>query len=185
MEDQKIQDAVRLAKKNDQRSFVFLFDTYWSYLFGYLCKKNNNPILAEELALKTLAKAFDKIDTYKPEYAFKTWLISISKNLQIDQARSDQIKENFQLTVIEKNQLSNVADENPSPEDQLIRNQNLNELLSKIKHLQPAYATVLRLRFFEEMSYKEIAQKTKTPINTVKVTLLRAKKILAEKIKNK
>lgn len=185
MDDQKIQNAVRLAKKNDQRAFVFLFDTHWSYLFGYLRKQNNNPILAEELALKTLAKAFDKIDTYKSEYAFKTWLVSISKNLQIDQARSDQIKENFQLTSIGKNQLSNLADENPSPEDQLIRNQNLNELLSKIKHLQPVYATVLRLRFFEEMSYKEIAQKTKTPLNTVKVTLLRAKKLLAEKIRNK
>ena len=182
MDDQKIQDAVRLAKENDQRAFVFLYDTYWTYLFGYLRKKINNPLLAEELALKTLARAFDKIDTYNPEYAFKTWLVSISKNLQIDQARSDQIKENIHLTSIEKNQLSNVADENPSPEDQLIRNQNLNELLSKIKQLQTVYATVLRLRFFEEMSYKEIAETTQTPLNTVKVTLLRAKKLLAQKI---
>ena len=51
--------------------------------------------------------------------------------------------------------------------------------------LKPIYAKVLRLRYFEELSYKEIAQKTSLPINTVKVTLLRAKKVLAEKINAK
>ena len=67
----------------------------------------------------------------------------------------------------------------------MIINQNLKALIEKIKVLKPIYAKVLRLRYFEELSYKDIAQKTSLPINTVKVTLLRAKKVLAEKINEK
>lgn len=183
MENQKIVEAVRQAKENDQRAFVFLYDTFWGYLFGYLQKKMGNTNLAEELALKTLARAFDRIHTYNPDYEFKTWLISISKNLHIDHTRSERLREDIHFTSIDKSKYGNLADENPSPEDQLIYNQNLNELLVKIKQLQPRYAQVLRLRFFEELSYKEIADRTNSPVNTIKVTLLRAKKLLAEKIK--
>ena len=93
------------------------------------------------------------------------------------------MREDIHFTSIDKSKYGNLADENPSPEDQLIYNQNLNELLVKIKQLQPRYAQVLRLRFFEELSYKEIADRTNSPVNTIKVTLLRAKKLLAEKIK--
>lgn len=183
MENQKIEEAVRLAKENDQRAFVFLFDTFWGYLYGYLQKKTRDANKAEELALKTLARAFDRIETYNSDYEFKTWLISISKNLHIDQTRSERLREDIEFTSIDKNKYGNLADETPSPEDQLIYNQNLTELLVKIKQLQPRYSKVLRLRFFEELSYKEISERIHAPINTVKVTLLRAKKLLAEKIK--
>ena len=155
------------------------------YVYGYLLKQVQDEILAEELALKTLAKAFDKIDTYKQEYNFKTWLISISKNLQIDHHSSTNIKRQLDVTSIDKEHLKDLSDDNPSPEDILIINQNLKALIEKIKVLKPIYAKVLRLRYFEELSYKEIAQKTSLPINTVKVTLLRAKKVLAEKINEK
>lgn len=147
MEKQKIVEAIRLAKKNDQRAFVFLYDTFWGYLFGYLQKKMRNANLAEELTLKTLARAFDRIHTYNPDYEFKTWLVSISKNLHIDHTRSERLREDIQFTSIDKTNYGTLADENPSPEDQLIYNQNLNALLVKIKELQPRYAKILRLRF--------------------------------------
>ncbi|MGB2171606.1 MAG: RNA polymerase sigma factor [Flavobacteriaceae bacterium] len=184
MDSVKIERAVELAKQNDQRAFVFLYDTFWNYIFGYLRKKGQDDLLAEELTLKTLARAFDRIHSYDSKYEFKTWLISISKNIQIDHLRSEKTKFYTQQVSIEKNHYSYLADENPTPEDQIIINQNLKELQGKIKELQPIYATVLRLRFFEELSYKEIAEKMEMPINTIKVTLLRAKKLLAQKIEN-
>lgn len=185
MNTKEIDQAIELAKQNNQKAFAILFDAHWEYVYGYLLKQLLDEILAEELALKTLAKAFDKIDTFKKEYNFKTWLISISKNLQIDYHRSSNIKGQLEVTSIDKKHLKVLSDDNPSPEDLLIINQNLKALIEKIKVLKPVYAKVLRLRYFEELSYKEIAQKTTLPINTVKVTLLRAKKVLAEKINEK
>jgi len=182
MKGVNIQRAITEAKQNDQRAFALIYDTFWDYLYGYLLKKTQNDQLAEELALKALARAFDKIDTYNPDFEFKTWLISISKNLQIDHFRKESKESQLQTTSMENNDYKTIVDENPSPEDLLITNQNLKELLQKIKELKPTYAKVLRLRYFEELSYKEICIQTGLPISTVKVTLLRAKKLLAQKI---
>ena len=76
-----------------------------------------------------------------------------------------------------------VVDENPTPEDKIIREQNLAKLLRDIKQLKPKYQEVIQLRYFQELSYKEISDQIKEPMNNVKVKLLRAKKLLAEIIK--
>jgi len=77
-----------------------------------------------------------------------------------------------------------VIDENPTPEDKIIREQNLAKLLRDIKQLKPKYQQVIQLRYFQELSYKEISSLINEPMNNVKVKLLRAKKLLAEIIKD-
>ena len=52
--------------------------------------------------------------------------------------------------------------------------------LNYIKQLKPHYQEIINLRYFREMSYKEMAEKLNEPMNTIKVKLLRAKKLLAE-----
>ena len=182
MEPKELHHTIAEAKKNNQKAFAILFDTHWDYVFGYLLKQTSNEGLAEELALKTFAKAFDKISLFKEELNFKTWLISISKNVNIDHHRREKTVAQLDTTSIEKENFNTIYDENPSPEDLLIINQNLKRLIAIIKELKPLYARVIRMRYFEEHSYKEIAEKTQLPINTVKVTILRAKKLLAQKI---
>ena len=117
MNTKEIDQAIELAKQNNQKAFAVLFDAHWEYVYGYLLKQLQDDILAEELALKTLAKAFDKIDTFKREYNFKTWLISISKNLRIDYHRSSNVKGQLDVTSIDKRHLKDLSDDNPSPED--------------------------------------------------------------------
>ena len=78
-----------------------------------------------------------------------------------------------------------VLDESPSPEDKLITEQHLAKLLRDIKKLKPHYQEVINLRYFQELSYKEISKELDEPINNVKVKLLRAKKLLAEIIQEK
>ena len=69
--------------------------------------------------------------------------------------------------------------------DRLITEQNLATLLADIKKLKPHYQEVINLRYFNELSYAAIATELNEPITNVKVKLLRAKKLLAEIIKNK
>ena len=69
--------------------------------------------------------------------------------------------------------------------DQLIQEQNLAQLKTYIKQLKPHYQDVINMRYFLELSYKEISEKLDEPMNNVKVKLLRAKKLLAEIIVNK
>ena len=76
-----------------------------------------------------------------------------------------------------------IADESPTPEDKIIREQNLAKLLKDIKQLKTKYQEVIQLRYFQELSYKEISEQIDEPMNNVKVKLLRAKKLLSEIIK--
>ena len=76
-----------------------------------------------------------------------------------------------------------VIDDNPTPEDKIITEQNLAKLLRDIKQLKPKYQEIINLRYFQELSYKEISEHISEPMNNVKVKLLRAKKLLAEIIK--
>jgi len=78
-----------------------------------------------------------------------------------------------------------VIDETLGPEDQLIRSQNLDKLLLQVRSLKPIYRDVIQMRFFQELSHKEMATQLGLSLSNVKVRLLRAKKLLAEIINKK
>ncbi|MDB4612777.1 sigma-70 family RNA polymerase sigma factor, partial [Flavobacteriaceae bacterium] len=67
----------------------------------------------------------------------------------------------------------------PSPEELMISNQDLDLILRHIKSLKIEYRTILRLRYFEDLSYKEIEAQLGESASTVRVKLFRAKKMLA------
>ena len=184
MKAKDVLDAIHLAKTNNQKAFGYLFETFWDYLYQYLLKKTGNEDQAEDIAVRTFSKAFDRIETFNPKYTFETWLITISNNIQIDQHRKEKTKNKIDASAYDDRVVTQVQDLSPSPEDRLIITQNLSDLLLKIKTLKTGYKTIIRLRYFEELSYKEISDRLELPINTVKVTLLRAKKVLAQKITN-
>lgn len=177
-------NAIALAKKNNQKAFSFLFEKFWDYIYNYQLKISNNPDKSEEITVITFAKAFDKIKTYNSNFEFKTWLITISKNIQLDELRRDSRVKKIKIFKENKNIIKNIADSDLSAEDKLINKQGVSELLIKIKSLKNEYRNIIQLRFFEELTYKEISEKINLPLNTVKVKLLRAKKILANKIIN-
>ncbi|MEC3905464.1 sigma-70 family RNA polymerase sigma factor [Tamlana sp. 2201CG12-4] len=180
----EIKKAILLAKANDQKAFNYLLDTYWDAVYGFQLKRTQNENDAEDITIQTFSKAFDRIETFDEKYTFKTWLISISKNIHIDLLRKEK---NSISQVISKDdqEAFQVLDESPSPEDKLITEQHLAKLLRDIKKLKPHYQEIINLRYFQELSYKEISQELDEPMNNVKVKLLRAKKLLAEIIRKK
>ena len=171
-------NQINLAKENNQNAFSFLLNTYWEDVYKFQLKRTNNEINAEDITIESFAKAFEKINTYNNKYIFKTWLITISKNLHIDQLRKNKIK--FDLKQL--NEKIQIKESSPSPEDNLINEQKLKSLKSKINKLKPHYKEVIELKCFNELSYKEISIKLNQPINNVKVKVLRAKKILFQLI---
>ncbi|WP_346882745.1 sigma-70 family RNA polymerase sigma factor [uncultured Algibacter sp.] len=180
----EIEEAIKRAKTNDQKAFNYLLDQFWDDVYGFQLKRTQNENDAEDITIQTFSKAFDKIETFDTNYTFKTWLITISKNIHIDLLRKEK---NSISQIISKNDKDafQVPDESPSPEDKLITKQHLAKLLRDIKKLKPHYQEVINLRYFQELSYKEISKKLDEPMNNVKVKLLRAKKLLAEIIRKK
>ena len=179
-----VTQAILLAKENNQQAFNFLLDEYWNKVYGFQLKQTKNENDAEDIAIQTFAKAFDKIQTFNPNYKFSTWLISISKNIRIDLIRKRKT-EFIKPHQSDENDYYDIADNTPSIEDKIIIEQNLAKLLRDIKKLKPHYQEVIQLRYFQELSYKEISIELKEPINNVKVKLLRSKKLLAQIISGK
>jgi RNA polymerase sigma-70 factor (ECF subfamily) len=150
-----------------------------------MLKRTENETEAEDITIETFSKAFDKINKYNPDFQFNTWLIAIAKNVHIDLIRKKKAHLFVEITDDEDQQAFNIADTTPSAEDNLITEQNLSRLLLFIKELKPHYQEVIQLRYFQEMSYQEIANQLDEPLNNVKIKLLRAKKLLSEIISEK
>lgn len=184
-EKETLEHHIVKAKNGNQTSFRFLLDKFWTEVYRFQLKRNNSENDAEDITIQTFSKAFDKIHTFNDDYVFKTWLITISKNVHIDLLRKRKVSVTTETTKNQEDNVYLVVDENPTPEDKIIREQNLVKLLKDIKQLKPKYQEVIQLRYFQELSYKEIAAKINEPMNNVKVKLLRAKKLLAEIIAKK
>ena len=174
---------LKKAKEGNQSAYRKLLNLYWGDVYRFLLAKCHDDYEAEDITIKAFSRAFDKIDLYDSKYPFKNWILTISSNLHIDHLRAQnrQIKS----IAIEKEKAIKIVDVAPTPEDKLIQEQHLAELLTYIKQLKPHYREVINLRYFQELSYKEIAEEMDESLSNVKVKLLRARKLLSELIKKK
>jgi RNA polymerase sigma-70 factor (ECF subfamily) len=178
-----IQKIIIRAKNGDQTAYRMLLNTYWKDIFRFLSAKCENEYDVEDLTIKTFSKAFDKLHQYNARFRFKNWLLTIAHNLYVDFYRS-QHKQITQVS-LHREKDEHIAEPEPGIEDELIRQQNLDELLFYIKQLKPHYREVIHLRYFREYSYKEIADEMNESVNNIKVRLLRARKLLSEMIRTK
>ena len=179
----KLETSISKAKNGSQSAYSFLLDSFWLEVYNYQLRRTKNENDAEDITIQTFSKAFDKLNTFDEKYVFKTWLITISKNIHIDLLRKKNTLVLIQNSKDQEDKIHLVVDDNPTPEDKIIRDQNLAKLLRDVKKLKPKYQEVIQLRYFQELSYKEISIEINEPMNNVKVKLLRAKKLLAEIIK--
>ena len=178
-------NEIEKAKAGDQAAYKYLLDTFWVDVYSFQLKRTRNEADAEDITIQTFSKAFDKLDSFNDNYVFKTWLITISKNIHIDLLRKIKASVRANTTDTTAENANKIVDETPSMEDILINEQHLAQLLSDIKKLKPPYQEVINLRYFQEKSYKEIASYLDEPMNNIKVKLLRAKKLLAQIIESR
>ena len=179
-EDTSLEQIIERAKLGNQIAFSSLLDIFWNDVYGFQLIRTKNENDAEDITIQTFSRAFDKIDSYDSAYTFKTWLITISKNLHVDLIRKHKSSINSKIQDHSNDDVYNIVDESPTPEDKIITEQNLAKLLRDIKQLKPNYQEVINLRYFQELSYKDISKQLNEPMNNVKVKLLRAKKLLAD-----
>ena len=177
-------EVIKKAKKNDQNAFNILFNSYWDAVYSFLNSRVSNTNLAEELAIETFAKAFDRLYSFNENQPFVAWILTIAKNHHIDRYRkSKHLQENQKET--DKISCFESTNLEPSPEDLMIENQNLELILTHIKSLKKEYRVILNLRYFEDLSYKEIEEKLNESASTVRVKNIQSKKNVGQFIEKK
>jgi len=176
-------NLVRLAvEKGDQKAYAALLKHYRDAIYFLMMKMANNASDADDLTIEAFSKAFNKLEQYTPDYAFSTWLFRIATNNCIDFLRrskknglqhdnSNDSQEDIELHT-EMPSLS------PDPEERLIQSQQVKMMRNVVEKLKPHYRTLVKMRYFQEYSYEEIAQSLNMPTGTVKAQLFRARELL-------
>ena len=175
-------------ENNNQQAYAELMDNYRESLYLLMLKMVNNSYDAEDLTIEAFGKAFNNLHRYVNTNAFSTWLFKIAANNCIDFIRKKQLN----LVMLDndfKNEQGNtltfeIKDELPNPEEHLCKKENVQNIKYIVNKLKPHYRQLIEMRYFEELSYDEIASRIEIPLGTVKAKLFRAKHMLQSIIKD-
>ncbi len=173
---------VERAKEGDQKAYAELMQRYKDSIFFMVLKMVNNKDDAMDITVTTFAKAFENLEKYRPDYAFSTWLFRIATNGSIDFIR----KKRIQTTSIDgmrgddsDDRVYEIKSDVLNPEETSIKKQQTEQLKEIIDKLPPRYRTLIILRYFDELSYEEIAEQLDLPLGTVKAQLFRGRDLLS------
>lgn len=158
----------------DLRSYEELVSRYERLVGHVLYTYAGREAAVDDLVQETFLKAYDKLDTFNPEYRFKTWLLAIANNLGVDtlRRRRDQIEFNPEIH----------ARVIGGPETAAVEADRSRTLQEGIASLPETYELPMILRYNEEMSYAEISEVLELSIPAVKSRLFRARQMLARVI---
>jgi RNA polymerase sigma factor (sigma-70 family) len=178
---------VQRAVEGDQKAYAELLSRYRDAIYFMLLKMVNNSDDADDLTIEAFGKAFKNILQYTPNYAFSTWLFKIATNNCID-----FIRKRRGGTLISIDHSNEDPDEIPihiqtdelDPEESMINQQKVKLMRDVVSKLKPRYRKLVEMRYFEELSYEEIAVELELPIGTVKAQLFRARELLFNILKS-
>lgn len=170
---------VDLASAGDQQAFEYLFTRYRDALMRLFEQRLEEKTMASDLLQETFIKVYLHINDYSKSYTFGQWIYSIARNTLIDHLRRKSgdvlLDERFRAPLATT----------PSPEESVIINQTRAHFYNALEELSPEYRQVIEMRFLEEYSYEEIAEKLGRPLNTIKTQIRRARATICKMIIDK
>jgi len=179
LKDKELVDTIAQIQNGSQKAQTKLINYFWDDVFSFILKKVQDRTIADELTVAVFAKILTKLNFYDENFQFKTWILTIAQNSVIDYWRKKSREEVF------TDDFKDVKNEfEKSPEELLISKQQQQHIVSTIASMDTQYRKIIELRFFEEKSIKEIAETLNISVANTKVRIMRAKKILAELLKN-
>ncbi|MBO7189234.1 MAG: RNA polymerase sigma factor [Alistipes sp.] len=170
---------VDLASAGDQQAFEYLFTRYRDALVRLFEQRLDEKTMASDLLQETFIKVYLHINDYSKNYTFGQWIYSIARNTLVDHLRRKSgdvlLDERFRAPLATT----------PSPEESVIINQTRAHFYNALEELSPEYRQVIEMRFLEEYSYEEIAEKLGRPLNTIKTQIRRARATICKMIIDK
>ncbi|MBK5278547.1 MAG: sigma-70 family RNA polymerase sigma factor [Bacteroidia bacterium] len=186
LEDFKLID---MAVVGDDKAYAKLLTRYKRPVYHMILKMVRNTDDAEDLTMESFSKAFRSLHRFKKDFTFSTWLFRIATNNTIDFIRKKKLNtlsiENTYTDDDGQSVSIDIQDQNNDPQEEAIKSQKAELMQVFVGMLPPKYQKLVRLRYFHELSYEEIAIELEAPLGTVKAQLHRARELMYDLIKNK
>lgn len=180
MHDAKPSDAILVtqAQEGDQEAFERLVRRHQRYVFNVAYRVLKDSVEAENITQEAFVRAWRGLPGFRGKAQFTTWLYRIVHNLCLNRLP----KLRHELVQIEP--LEDVLDDpSPTPSDLIETQEQVALLHAELERMPAKYRLVLSLRYLEHLSYEEIAAAIDLPMGTIKTHIHRARRLLAERIR--
>ena len=160
-------ELVALYLKGDSKSFEALIQKHKNKIYAFILSKIRNRDLAEDIFQDTFIKVINSLQKgkYNEEGKFLPWVMRIANNLVIDYFRKSKKMRTIAPTD-DFDIFDILQDGEKNIEDNLVNNQIHKDLRKLIEHLPEDQKEVLKMRYYAELSFKEISESTGVSINT-------------------
>ena len=178
--EQEIQ-LVNKIKKGDQNAFRSLVNEYKDMVYSICFNISKNREDAEELAMDAFMQAYKKIDNFRGESAFSTWIYRIAYNLTLSKLR----KSKLDTTDIDKEVYRLDDSSSIGALEQMIRGERALEVQKAINELDVESKEIINLVYFKDKKMKEVSDIMKLSESNVKVKLFRGRQKLMKLLEGK
>jgi RNA polymerase sigma-70 factor (ECF subfamily) len=175
METNSDQIYIDRVLKGDTNAFAYLIDRYKNMTYTLAIKIVKNHEDAEEVAQDSFLKAYEKLDSFKGESKFSTWLYTIVYRNAITKIRKKRVA----TSDIDDYVIDNHSEGSDSPQLEALKNEEQQKYVKEaIERLSEKDALMITLYYLNESSVEEIEQITGLTQSNIKVRLFRARKKL-------
>ena len=178
---------VALYSKGENKAFDELLSRYQDKLFNYIYFGVHNQELAEDIFQETFVKAIVTIQQgrYTADGKFSAWITRIAHNLVIDSFRQERNENTVSNEEGEIDLFNNAELCDDNIEMQMVNDQTLNDVRRLVDALPDNQREVVYMRYYQDLSFKEIADITGVSINTalgrMRYAILNMRRIAQEK----
>ncbi|MGD0739741.1 MAG: sigma-70 family RNA polymerase sigma factor [Terracidiphilus sp.] len=179
---------LRVAE-GDEAGFTYLAQKYHRPMIHFLYRMVNNQAIAEELAQEVFLRVYRARSSYRAEARFTTWLYRIATNLAVNYARDTKHERTAQTVYLdqpdeETGTSPDLADDEPSAEEQLLRNERMAAIRLHVMALPERQRMAVLMHKYQGMDYRQIGEVLKLSESATKSLLFRAYQTLREKLKD-
>ena len=177
VESDSLAQIVIGCKRGDASCFSQLVDIYASRGYGYFYRLTGSSDVSDDLLSELFVKLVEKINSYKGG-SFEGWLFRVASNVFHDYLRDKQRQE--RLLKSQKRRI-----ESKAPDDKVSESERIDKLQEQLGKLDADIRELIILRFYSQVSFKEIAAMRSEPIGTTLSKLHRGLKKLRELMEQK
>lgn len=175
-------DLINLIKDGNDIYFTELVSRFSNLVKKVIGRFVKDYDILEELTQEVFLKIYNSIERFDTDYRFSGWIGIIARNTAIDHLRKNSRYDQVYFEDYPGYDF-NISCQNDDNIFQFIEKKQLSGFLKRrISELPPKYSKVLKLRYYQDKSYEEIADIICKPMGTVKNRIFRAKELLKEKL---
>lgn len=173
----------------DEAGFDYLVQKYHRAMIHFLFRMVHNEAIAEEMAQEVFLRVYRSRESYRAEAKFTTWLYRIATNLAVNHARDTKHERTAQTVYLdapdpETGTTPDVADEGPSAEQNLLREERMAAIRTHVMALPERQRMAVLMHKYQGMDYRQIGEVLKLSESATKSLLFRAYQTLRDKLKD-